>query len=173
VSPRRATNRRGERSSWAFSTRWTAFSEPRRRPDGGTNPGTRSPRSNRPWPHVAPQNARTIPVRQRPESQNIIKRRESVQLEIGRSRTRTWDLFLIRNTLCPLQSPQLANNPCKLPDHRPRKGTGGDWREQAGGPMVAPRPPVDGVVSCGPEADIMPTIRSSPDAPEAARCAPA
>jgi len=32
---------------------------------------------------------------------------------------------------------------------------------------VAPRPQFEGTVSYDPEADITPTIRSSPDAPEA------
>ncbi len=93
--------------------------------------------------------------------------------ESGRSRTRTSDLFLIRNTFCPLQSPQLALNPCKPPRRRQRKGTGGDWTGQPSGPLVAPRPPFEGMVSYDPEADITATIRSSPDAPEAARGVPA
>ena len=38
---------------------------------------------------------------------------------------------------------------------------------------MAPRPRFEGRASCGPEADITPTIRSDPDAPEAGRCAPA
>jgi hypothetical protein len=91
----------------------------------------------------------------------------------GRSRTRTWDLFLIRKTFCRLQSPQLTLNPCKPCQRRRRKTTGDDWPLQAGGPIVAPRPQFEGRVSYGPEADITPTIRSSPDAPEAGRCAPA
>ena len=47
----------------------------------------------------------------------------------GRSRTRTWDLFLIRKTACPLQSPQLALNPCKSSRRRRAEG---DWRGLAG-----------------------------------------
>ena len=91
----------------------------------------------------------------------------------GRSRTRTWDLFLIRKTCCPLQSPQLALNPCKPPRRHRRKGTGGDWSLQAGGPIVAPRRRFEGTVSFDPEAVITPTIRSRPEAQEAGRCAPA
>jgi len=87
----------------------------------------------------------------------------------GRSRTRTWDLFLIRNDFCRLQSPRFALNPCKPAQRRRREGTGEDWRVQGGGPVVAPRRRCEGGASCGPEADITPTIRSSPDAPQARR----
>ena len=93
--------------------------------------------------------------------------------ESGRSRTRTWDLFLIRKTFCPLQSSQLELNPCKHVQQRARKTTGDDWALQLGGPIVAPRPRFEGKASYDPEADIMPTIRSDPDAREAGRCAPA
>ncbi len=93
--------------------------------------------------------------------------------ESGRSRTRTWDLFLIRKTFCPLQSSQLALNPCKRVRQHDRKTTGDDWALQAGGPIVAPRPKSEERPTYDPEADIVPTIRSDPDAPEAGRCAPA
>ncbi len=43
----------------------------------------------------------------------------------GRSRTRTWDLFLIRKTFCPLQSSQLTLNPCKP---LATAAAEGDWR---------------------------------------------
>jgi len=122
---------------------------------------------------MAPWNASTIPVHQRPESQNIIKCGEIGKPESGRSRTRTWDLFLIRKTICPLQSSQPASNRCKPPRRRQRKATGDDWSLQAGGPIVAPRPQFEAKASYDPEADITPTIRSNPDAPQAARCAPA
>ena len=82
--------------------------------------------------------------------------------ESGRSRTRTWDLFLIRKTFCPLQSSQLELNPCKHVQQRARKTTGDDWALQLGGPIVAPRPRFEGKASYDPEADIMPTIRSRP-----------
>ena len=91
----------------------------------------------------------------------------------GRSRTRTWDLFLIRKTFCPLQSSQLELNPCKHVQQRARKTTGGDWSLQAGGPIVAPRPQFAGGLSFDPEADITATIRSDPNAPQACRSAPA
>ena len=122
------------------------------------------------WPRGTPRPCRSSSS-QIPE--NCVNAAISWIPASGRSRTRTWDLFLIRKTICPLQSSQLALNPCKPTRRRRRKGTGGDWRGQPGGPVVAPRPPFEGMVSYGPEADIMPTIRSSPDAPEAARCAPA
>ena len=38
---------------------------------------------------------------------------------------------------------------------------------------MAPRPPFEGKASYDAEADITPTIRSTPDAPEAGRCEPA
>jgi len=87
----------------------------------------------------------------------------------GRSRTRTWDLFLIRKTFCPPQSSQLALNPCKPSERQVRKATGDDWPLQAGGPIVAPRPQFEGRASCDPVAVIGATIRSSPDAREADR----
>ena len=122
------------------------------------------------WPHGAPTPRRSFSS-QKPD--NCPNAANSWIPANGRSRTRTWDLFLIRKTVCPLQSPQLALNPCKTIRHRLRKGTGEDWRGQPGGPTVAPRPPFESRVSYGPEADITPTIRSGSDAPEAGRGAPA
>ena len=116
------------------------------------------------WPHGAPTLPRSFSS-QKPD--NCSNAANCWIPASGRSRTRTWDLFLIRKTFCPLQSPQLALNPCKHVRRRQRKGTGEDWRGQAGGPIVAARPPFEGMVSRGPVAVIMPTIRSSPDAPEA------
>ena len=146
-----------------------------RPPDGGANPGALFRLTgNRGWPHCGPVEH---PDHADPSSsqilENCVNAANSWIPASGRSRTRTWDLFLIRKTFCPLQSPQLALNPCKPLRRRRRKRTGGDWTGQAGGPIVAPRPPFEGMVSYGPVAVIMPTIRSSPDAPEAGRCAPA
>ena len=83
------------------------------------------------------------------------------------------NLFLIRKTFCRLQSSQLAVNPCKPWQQRWRKATGGDWSLQPGGPIVAPRPRFEGNASYDLGANIMPTMRSDPDASEAGRCAPA
>ena len=44
-----------------------------RRPDRGTTPGALFATGNSSWPHMAPENAPAIPVRQRPESKNIGK----------------------------------------------------------------------------------------------------
>jgi hypothetical protein len=55
----------------------------------------------------------------------------------GRSRTRTWDLFLISKTFCPLQSSQLQLNPCEQEQQRAQKTTGGDWALRPDDPMVA------------------------------------
>ena len=76
-------------------------------------------------------------------------------------------------TFCPLQSSQLALNPCKPLRRHQRKGTGGDWPLQAGGPIVAPRRRCEGTVSYDPEADITATIRSDPDTGEECRDEPA
>ena len=164
----------------APSMQWRALPRPARlsipawSPDSGANQGALFRLTgNRPWPHVAPWNTPTVPILRQPEPENRANAANSWIPASGRSRTRTWDLFLIRKTFCPLQSPQLALNPCKPPRRRQPKGTGEDWRGQAGGPIVAPRPRFEGRVSYEPEAVIMPTIRSSPDAAEAGRCAPA
>ena len=122
------------------------------------------------WPHRTPRPCRPFSSQ---ILENCANAANSWIPASGRSRTRTWDLFLIRNTFCPLQSPQLELNPCKPPRRRRRKGTGGDWTGQPGGPVVAPRPRFEGMVSYDPVAVIMPTIRSGPDAPAAGRCAPA
>ena len=119
------------------------------------------------WPHGTPGPCRSSSS---PNPRPLIKCRQFRDSNDGRSWTRTRDLFLIRKTWCPLQSPQIAINPCKTMKHRLRKATGEDWSLQAGGPIVAPRPQFEGTVSYDPEADITPTIRSDPDAVEACRC---
>ena len=63
--------------------------------------------------------------------------------------------------------------PAKRGRRQARKTTGDDWPLQADGPIVAPRPQLGGKASCGPEADIMPTLRSRPDAVEECRHEPA
>ena len=170
--PPRRMSQRAPASS--LSTRRTVFPEP------AATRQRREPRSafrltgNRPWPHCGPMEH---PDRADPSSSQIPENcANAANFWIpasGRSRTRTWDLFLIRKTFCPPQSPQLALNPCKPPRRRQRKGTAGDWTGQPGGPVVAPRQPFEGMVSYDPVAVIMPTTRSGPDAPETGRCGPA
>ena len=122
------------------------------------------------WPHGAPTLPRAFRS-QKPEK--YANAANSWIPADGRSRTRTWDLFLIRNTFCRLQSSQLALNPCKRVQQHVRKATGDDWALQAGGPIVAPRPQFEGRASYVAEANITPTIRSSPDAAEECRLEPA
>ena len=73
----------------------------------------------------------------------------------------------------PSSPPNSHLIPANRGDGAGRRGLERTGRVQAGGPIVAPRPEFEGKASYGPEADITPTIRSRPDAPEAARCAPA
>jgi hypothetical protein len=123
---------------------------------------------------MAPWNASTIRSVNAPNPRISSNAGKSANWKAsGRSRTRTWDLFLIRKTFCPLESSQLALNPCKRVQQHDRKTTGDDWRLQPGGPIVAPRPQFEGTASCGLVAHMTPTIRSRPDAGEACRCAPA
>ena len=170
MSPRRATNRRGERSALAGQfPQYAANGVPGARAHltaARTKERFFASQVTAGGPIVAPWNTPTVPILQQPDPRKLRKCSEFLDSGDGRSRTRTWDLFLIRNTFCPLQSPQLALNPCKPLRRRRRKGTGGDWAGQAGGPIVAPRPPFEGRVSYDPEAVITPTIRSSPDARE-------
>ena len=119
------------------------------------------------WPRGTPRPRRSSSS---PNPRPLLKCRQFRDSNDGRSRTRTWDLFLIRKTLCPLQSSQLTINPCKTMKRRLRKATGDDWSLQAGGPIVAPRRYFEGKASHDLVAVIEPTIRSSPDAPEACRC---
>ena len=78
------------------------------------------------WPHGTPRPCRPSSS-QIPE--NCVNAANSWIPASGRSRTRTWDLFLIRKTFCPLQSSQLALNPCKPRATAPAEG---DWRGLAG-----------------------------------------
>ena len=175
--PRRATERRGECSerspTSSLSTPRTASSDSAQRGDGA------KPRAlfrlevtaDGPiWPLGAPRARRAtysqIPDHYAHAGNSGIPMMGDPGLEPG-------NLFLIRKTFCRLQSSQLELNPCKRVQQHARKTTGDDWALQAGGPIVAPRPQFEGTASHGPVAVIEPTIRSSPDAAEAGRCAPA
>ena len=126
VGPRRATKPRDERSALAgrsLRTRQTAFSE-----SGADALAARNQerffasRLNSWWPHGAPRLRCSLSSLKPDQCENAGISWIAVN---GRSRTRTWDLFLIRETARPLQSPQLALNPCKSQSRRVREGTGG------------------------------------------------
>ena len=114
------------------------------------------------WPHGTPRPCRSS------SSQILENCADAANSWIpadGRSRTRTWDLFLIRRScVSPPVVPTRSLIPAHRASRRVREGTGEDWRGQAGGPTVATRPQFEGKASYDPEADITPTIRSSPDA---------
>ena len=57
------------------------------------------------WPHGTPRPCRSS---NRLNPRELVKCREFRNSNHGRSRTRTWDLFLIRKTFCHLQSSQLG-----------------------------------------------------------------
>ena len=106
-----------------------------RPPDGGAKPGALFRLTgNRRWPHMAPWNTRPRRSSSSQIPENCANAANSWIPANGRSRTRTWDLFLIRKTFCRLQSPQLALNPCKACN-----SAGGRGLERTGGyKLVAP-----------------------------------
>ena len=177
MSPRRATNHRGEYSSPrrpVRSKRVDRCSRSPPPPDSGANQGALfRPQGNRPWPHCGPTEHPTVPILQQPDPRKLGKCSEFLDSgEWAIQDSNLGPLPYQENLLSPPVS-QLELNPLQISSRRVRKATGEDWSLQAGGPIVAPRRRFEGRVSFDPEAVIMPTIRSSPDAREAGRCAPA
>ncbi len=124
-------------------------------------------------PIVAPRNTPTVPTLQQPDPRKLLKCSEILD-------SSEWAIQDSNLGPLPYQenllSPPVVPNSNLIPANACNSMIGrrlDDWALQPGGPIVAPRPRFEGRVSYGPEADIMPTIRSSPDAREAGRCAPA
>ena len=146
----------------------TAFSEPAPTLTAARTQERFSSQASSWWPqmaHGAPRPSDPLPARKPEHCANAAN---SWIPADGRSRTRTWDLFPIRTTVCPLQSPQLANNPCRTVERRLRKTTGDDWGGRPGGPTAAVRG--HGVVWPGSGHHADDTVK--PDAPEARRTVP-
>ena len=176
--PRRAINRRDEcpsarrRARSVRSGRCSPSPQPR---DSGANQGALfASQITARGPIVAPWNTPTVPIHQQPDPRKL--RKCSEFLDSGEWAIQDSNLGPLpyqENLLSPPVVPTRSLIPANRGEGAQRKGTGGDWRGQAGGPIVAPRPRFEGTASYDPEADITPTIRSGPDAPEAGRCAPA
>ena len=124
-------------------------------------------------PIVAPWNTPTVPTLQQPDPRKLLKCSEFLDSgEWAIQDSNLGPLPYQENLLSPPVPPSHLI-PANLRDGASGRGLERTGRGQPGGPVVAPRPPFEGMVSYDPVAVIMPTIRSSPDAPEAGRCAPA
>ena len=146
-----------------------------RPPDSGANQGALfASQVTAGGPIVAPWNTPTAPILQQPDPRKLRKCSEFLDSgEMGDPGLEPGTSSLSGKPFVPSSRPNSHLIPANRRDGAQRKGTGEDWPLQAGGPIVAPRPQFEGRASYDPEADITPTIRSSPDAPEAGRCAPA